>query len=123
MTCPDLKQLYGDQYRLAHDPVARTRSERADPWLVTIPCRFGTIYPHGRGHLAVELDYHPGKARQVAQIKGVQLSQDGDHEQTYVFPVELFDQVAAVVRPYRRRRVSPVSQANLVPGGLVAAPV
>jgi hypothetical protein len=95
----------------------------ADPWLMTLPCRFGTIYPYGRGRLAVAMDYHPGKARQVAQIPGVLHAQAGDHEQTFVFPVQLFGQVAAVVRPYRRRRVSPVSKANLVPGGLVAAPV
>jgi hypothetical protein len=123
MLCPNLKQLYGDKYRLAHDPVVRSRKEKTDPWLMTLPCKFGTIYPHGAGRLAVEIDYHLGKARQIAQIEGVQLAQDGDNERTYVFPVEVFEQVAQVVRPYRRRRVSPVSQANLVPGGLVAAPV
>jgi hypothetical protein len=120
MTCPDLRALFGGRYKLGHDPVARTRSEKADPWLLTLPCRFGTVYPYGRDRLAVEMDRHPTKARQVAQIPGVALAQDGDHEQTFVFPVDLFHQVAAVVRPFRRRRVSPVSKANLVPGGLVA---
>jgi hypothetical protein len=120
MMCPDLARLFGDKFKLAHDPVARSRREKADPWLMTMPCRFGTIYPQGRGRLAVEVDDHPGKARQLALIPGVALVQDGDHEQTFVFPVELFDQVAQVTRPYRRPRVSPVSRANLVPGGLVA---
>jgi hypothetical protein len=121
MTCPDLRALYGDRYKVGHDSVARSRSEKADPWLLTLPCRFGTVYPYGRDRLAVEIDRHPAKARQVAQIPGVQLTQDGDREKTFVFPVELFDQVARVVRPYRRHRVSPVSRANLIPGGLVAA--
>jgi hypothetical protein len=121
MTCPDLRALYGDRYKLGHDPVVRTRSEKADPWLLTLPCRFGTIYPYGRDRLAVEMDCHPAKARRVAQIPGVQLAQDGDREKTFVFPVELFEQVVRVVRLYRRHRVSPVSQANLIPGGLVAS--
>jgi hypothetical protein len=123
MTCPDLARLFGDKFKLAHDPVARSRREKADPWLMTMPGRFGTIYPHGPGRLAVEVDDHLGKARQLAQLPGVEHHQVGDHEQTLVFPVELFERVAQVIRPYRRRRVSSVSRANLVPGGLVAAPV
>jgi hypothetical protein len=121
MTCPDLRALYGGRYKLGHDPAARIRSEKADPWLLTLPCRFGTVYPYGRDRLAVEMDCHPAKARQVAQIPGVHLAQDSDREKTFVFPVVLFELVARVVRPYRRYRVSPVSRANLIPGGLVAA--
>jgi hypothetical protein len=71
----------------------------------TLLCVRGVvIYPAGGDRLAVEVDYHPHVARRLAAIPGVELWQDGDREKTFVFPVELFDVVAAVVQPRKRRR-------------------
>jgi hypothetical protein len=107
-TCPNLRDLYGDRYRIGHDPAATTPSERKDPWMLTIPCRGGVvIYPHGAGALAVEVDGRPILAKRLAGIPGVVLHQDGDQEKTFLFPVALFDQVAELVQPRRRRRLSP----------------
>src|SRR5262249_55415242 len=105
-TCLDLRQLFGETYRIGHDPAAVTRSEKNDPWMATIPCRLGTIYPHGGDTLAVEIDGHPGVARKVAAIAGVRLHQEGDREKTYLFQLDLFPQVAALVKPRRRRKLS-----------------
>jgi hypothetical protein len=107
-TCPNLKALFGDRYRIGHDPSAVTWGERADPWAMTLPCRGGVvIYPHGDGMLAVEIDYHRHLAKRVGAIPGIRLHQGGDRERTFLFPLELFDRVAELVKPRRRRRLSP----------------
>ena len=93
-TCVNLRERFGQQYRISHDEAALTWGERADPWMMTIPCRWGIIYPHGAEVLALELDGHPKIAKQIAEISGIVLHQDGDDEKTFVFPVGLFEQVA-----------------------------
>src|SRR5262249_45127680 len=104
--CIDLRERWGGTYRPGLDPAADTPLGRADPWLVTMPGRRGTIYPHGGGLLAVEIDYRPGAARRLAALPGVTLAQDGEREKTFTFPAGLFGQVAAIVLPRRRRRLS-----------------
>lgn len=116
-TCLNLAELFGDRYRIGHDEVAQTWGERADPWMMTILCRRGVIYPQGGDLLAVEVDYRPGIAKQLAALGGVRCVQDGDHEKTFVFPVALFDAVAAIVKPRKRRKLSPERRARLVAMG------
>lgn len=53
--CVNLKQLFGDRYKISFDPAAETWGNRRDPWLMQIPCRYGTIYPHGGDVLAIDL--------------------------------------------------------------------
>jgi hypothetical protein len=112
-TCLNLNVLFGKRFRISNDSAAITPSERKNPWMMTIPCRRGAvIYPHGGNLLAVELDYRPHMAKRLASIPGVRLHQDGDHERTLLFPVELFLQVAALVKPRRKRRLSPQQKAE-----------
>ncbi len=113
-TCIDLRERFGQQYRISHDPAAQTWGERANPWMMTIPCRWGTIYPHGAQVLALELDGHPKIAKKVVEIPGIVLYRDGDDEKTFLFPVGLFDQVAALVEPKRIRRLTEEHKAKLV---------
>src|SRR5262245_57890190 len=72
--------------------------------MIQLPCERGTIYPFGGDRLAVEVDGRPLTARAIAAIPGVTLHQDGASEKTFVFPIELFERVAAVVRPRKQRR-------------------
>ncbi len=112
MKCPNLRELYGNRFRIGHDPIAVTPSQRKDPWMMTIPCRGGAvIYPHGGDVLAVEIDYRPHLAKRLAAIPGVRLHQCGDGERTFLFPVDLFDQVAELVKPRRRRRLTQEQRA------------
>src|SRR5262249_11392925 len=46
-------------------------------------------------------------------IRGVTCAQNGGNEKTLVFDVALFDQVAAVVQPRRRRRLTEEQKARL----------
>jgi hypothetical protein len=110
--CPNLKELFGDRFKIGHDPAAVTWGEKSDPWMMTVLCKGGVvIYPFSDGKLAVEIDYHGGVAKQVAAIPGVRSHQDGDNEHTFVFPLELFDEVAAIVKPRRRRRMTEEQKA------------
>jgi hypothetical protein len=112
----DLRQRCGDRYRVSQDAAA---DSLADPWTLTIPCQRGTIYPFGGALLAVDVDYHPGAARQMAALPGVRVHQDGGWggEMTFTFPVDLFEAVAAIVRPRRRRRLSREHNAKLQAAG------
>jgi hypothetical protein len=114
--CIDLRERLGERYRIGFDEAAVNGNT---PWMQTIPCRFGTIYPHGNENLAVEVDGHNRIAKQVAAIPGVVLHQDGDDEKTFVFPVSLFDKVAAIVEPKRVKRLTDEQKAKLVDAGQV----
>jgi hypothetical protein len=104
-TCINLRERFGDRYRIGHDPAAETWGERDDPWMMTIPCVNGTIYPHGGSRLAAEC-YGP-TARKLKAIAGVTVHQQGDREWTMLFDVSLFDQVAEIMKPRKRRHLSP----------------
>ena len=115
MDCINLRQRFGNVYRITFDPAYDPRGvprRKLDPWYMQITCRFGTIYPLGRDRLAVECDYHPGIAKRLASIEGVTPTQDGDGEKTFAFPVELLDAVVEVVRPRRRSRRSAAQIAH-----------
>ncbi len=109
MDCIDLREQFGDRYRITFDPVIDPRGkwrDLIDPWLHTIECRYGTIYPYGTKHLAIDIDNHSFIARQVAELSGSELVQDGDFEKTVKFPLDQFDAVAAIVKPHKRPRYS-----------------
>lgn len=99
-TCIDLKATFGSRYRITADESATPRN--SDPWLWRIPCRYGVVWPWGGDRLAVSVDFHRAIARQVRALPGVVMEQGGDDEFTFSFPMELFDAVAALVRPHRR---------------------
>ncbi len=112
--CPNLKALFGDCYRIGFDPSYDPKGvprDKLNPWAMTLPCRLGTIYPHGADRLAVEIDYHGSMAKRVAALPGVTLGQGGDNEHTYLFPLTVFASVAAIVKPKRRRRMTPEQKA------------
>src|SRR5262249_31645267 len=92
------------KYRIRWDEA--DESGHTDPWMMTIPCRLGIIYPHGGDVLAVEVDGHPVIAKRLAAIDGVKLWQDGEDEETFLFHVDLFNLVAAVVLPKRKSQLT-----------------
>jgi hypothetical protein len=146
-TCINLAERFGGRYRITFDPAydakGRHRVNR-DPWMMQIPCegRGVTIYPHGAERLAVEVNYRPSLARALVSLPGVIIHQDGGRrggEKTFLFPVDLFDQVAALVKPRRRRvltdeqrqaaaarlpsyRSTPAAQSDLAPIGAAICP-
>ena len=115
MKCVDLWRRYGDRFVVSTDPAYQTtgiRHASLDPWYFQLPCKFGTIYPHGGSTLGVFVDYHSRIAARVGQLPGVRLWLDGDAEKTYLFPVSLFEEVARIVKPRKRRRQTPEQRAS-----------
>lgn len=106
--CIDLHDRFGDVFQVARDPAAESR---VDPWSLVLLCRHGVIYPYGTSRLAAELDGHPCLARRLAALPGVSVIQDGDRERTFLFGLQQFDAVAAIIRPRRRRRLPPEQHA------------
>ena len=108
MDCIDLRTL-GD-YKITYDEAT---DGRTDPWMRQIPCAGTgvTVYPHGGTRLAVQCDNRKATAKRLEAIDGVTLHQDGDRDKTFVFDVSLWEQVRAVVRPRRNRRLCPERKA------------
>ena len=70
---------------------------RVDPWLLTIKCRHGELYPHSDTELGVSVD----SKRIVSRLKemGFVPVQDGDDGANFVILLAELDRVAEVVRP------------------------
>jgi hypothetical protein len=120
MNCLNLRDLFGHMYRVTFDPAYDPKYKRQDgldPWMMQIPCRFGTIYPQGGTKLAVEIDGHNRIAHKVIGTGVAKLMQDGDREKTLVFDLTDFDVVAPIVQPRRRRHLSEENIARLVAMG------
>lgn len=113
--CPDLRQLAGNRFRLAHDPAAACEpGGRNDPWLLTIPCLYGEIYPHGPDRLGFASKSRGPIANAVAALPSAEIAQCGDDGMNITFPVSLFKRVTAIVKPRRKRRLSPEQRERLV---------
>ena len=114
--CMNLREMFGDRLRITFDQAYEPRKvpkDKLDPWMMQIPCKFGTIYPYGSDILAIEVDHHFHVAPVLNALKGVTLYQDGDGEKTFLFPLELFDKVTAIVQPRQRRHGNPENGARL----------
>jgi hypothetical protein len=100
MPVPDLKALYGSDYRVILDEAAESRT---DPTMYEIPGKYGRVYPYGDELLAIEIDYHNKIATLVGKLPGVRCVQDGDFEKTLTFPPSLFDRVDQLTHLKRKR--------------------
>lgn len=116
--CIDLKQRYGHQYRTV--PEQSFRAERGDtaravdPWLMTIPCQHGHIFPFGGSVLAVATNTRGGISKRLAALNCCTLHQDGDDGCNLLFDARHFARVAKIVKPRKRRRLSPEHRAKLL---------
>jgi hypothetical protein len=114
---PNLKELFGDRFKIAHDEAASS-AERDDPWMMQIPCRGPgvAIYPHGTGVLAVECDNRPGIAKRLTDM-GLRLHQNGDCDRTFLFTLDQFEEVAAIVKPRQRRILKEEQRSRFIAAG------
>ena len=112
-TPPNLRDLFGDRYRVRKEPAAKPHAKTHDPWLMQIRCRGQgvTIYPHGEGLLAIQCDHRRFLAKKLTAL-GLRVEQDGDEEKTFVFPVEIFYQVAKIIKPMRRPALTDKQRAD-----------
>ncbi len=119
--CIDLKDRFGRRYRVVcEESYAAERGEHGrahDPWLLTIPCQHGHVYPHGDGLLGASTDRRGKITNRLAALSCVREQQDGDDGLNAVFDVDNFDEVATIMKPKRRRKLSPEHRAKLTEAG------
>ena len=116
--CVNLRERFGHTYRIDHDPAFFAEhgphGRAHEPFLMTIPCMHGEIYSHGGELLAVATKRRGGISRTIAASPGVTVVQDADDGITATFHVDLFDEIAAIVRPKRRRYLTAEHKAKLL---------
>jgi hypothetical protein len=117
-TCINLKERFGRRYRVTYEESYRADrgagARAADPWLMIVPCRYGHIFPHGGNLLAASVDGHPNVAGVLRRLACCRVHQDGDFgELTALFDVADFPKMAQIMRPRRRRQVSPEQRERL----------
>lgn len=118
----NLKELYGDKYKIGHDPAAELEPNgRKDPWLFIIPCRYGHIYPYSDKLLAVWAEgriIRQRIRRRFPKLENPNWGDDG--EAIFLFPVVMFDGIAEIVKPKRKRQLSREHREKLVSAGTKA---
>jgi len=116
VSCINLNERFGDRYRLDLDPAFYEEYGRnariRDPWYWRICCQHGHVYPHGGTRLGASSNCRGPIANSLAALSCVRVVQDGDDGINVVFDVSDFDQVAAILKPRRRRRLSPEQVAE-----------
>ena len=121
MECISLKERFGHKYKVEYEesyyaeygPNARVE----DLWLMIIPCRNGHICPWGGQKLAACTNRAGPIARRLKGLPYTTVTQDGDDGANVVFPVEKFDEVAAIVKPRTRKRLSSEAKRRLIEAG------
>jgi hypothetical protein len=97
------------KYRLEESYEAETNAHiRGDGrWFVEILCRHGLIYPCGGLHLLAYVKR--GLVSDIAQLGAddVRLYQKDDGPCVFRFPLERLEEVAAILKPRKRRRLDP----------------
>jgi hypothetical protein len=74
-------------------------------WFVEILCQHGLIYPKGGDTLLAYATC--GVKRHISQIKGAEHHQSDGKDEVFSFPLERLDDVAAILKPRRRRTLDP----------------
>ena len=117
MECVNLKQEFGDRYKVEYEEsyyTERTRRTVEDPWLMIIPCQHGHICPWGDSLLAACTNFAGRIAKRVRELSFVTVAQDGDDGINATFDVKHFDEVAEIMKPRRRRRLSETQKQECV---------
>ena len=100
----DLRKKFGHRWQVSLDAAAFGRW--SDPWLFQIDCRNGHLFPVG-GDLLGAATNSPGTVvRRLKAIPRVVLVCDGCDGANVEFPVAVLKQVARVMRPKSKRKLS-----------------
>ncbi len=100
--CLNLGRRFVVRFDPAYDPRHRP-ADCLDPWMMLMHSRFGTIYPHGRRVLAVDVEGRPSIRKRLDSLDCCRRYVVGERFATWLFRLRDFEQVAQVVRPARKR--------------------
>jgi len=119
--CINLKEMFGERFKI--DVEESYYAERPEfraaelPWLMMIPCQNGHICPWGGSNLAACTNGSGAIAKRLKDLSFTTVAQDGADGANVVFDVAHFDQVAEIMLPRRRRRLSPEARQRLAEAG------
>lgn len=103
----NLKELFGKRFKIKLDEAAKsTVNGLKDPWLYTIPCKFGHIYPISNKCLGFWCTGVIINRRIQKDHPEIELVQDGDGEGVFRFTFDQFDTIAGYAKPKKKRRLS-----------------
>jgi len=117
----NLKERFGDVYRVDYgESYGAERGDRGrleEPWLMILSCDHGHICPWGGDLLAACTNKRGSVAKRLRDLDCTTVVQDGVDGVNTAFHVDHFDAVAAIMKPKRRRRVTPKLRAHLAEVG------
>jgi hypothetical protein len=113
----NLEDLFVDRYKLEYEesyyaerPEFRKQEE---PWLTQIPCQHGHIGVWGDEWLVACTDHAGRVVKRLRELPFTQVAMDGDDGANVLFTVDHFDEVAQIMKPRKRRRLSGEHKARL----------
>jgi len=119
--CLNLKRRFGQRYRVTHEESYRAEhgpgARGEDPALMIIPCQYGEICPWGDDNLAACTKAAGQIAKRLKALPYTRVVQDGSDGANIVFPVDHFNEVASIMLPRRRRRLSTEARQRLAEAG------
>ena len=110
----DLEVEFGRRWRIELDESAGGR--RKDPWLFTIPCRNGHLFPAGPDLIGAATNRPGAIVRKLRAIPGVVVEADGTDGANVVFSRAAIRYVARVMKPRSCRKLTPAHAAALARG-------
>ena len=116
MECINLQEQFGTRYRVTFDAAYSPKHvprDKLDPWAMQIPCQRGIVYPHGGDVLVAEVEGRRVTANRLRQLDCTTTYQEGDSFLAVTFHAADFDEVAAIMKPRRRRQVSDAERQRL----------
>jgi len=97
------KVVYAEDYGVQYGPRATTE----DPWYMELPCEHGTIGPWDETHLVACTRTAGPIAKALKALPFAHVHQDGVDGANVVFPADRFGELAVLLKPRRRRVLSP----------------
>jgi hypothetical protein len=112
----NLRSEFGHRWKIGLDEAARGRW--TDPWLYTIECRHGEIFPWGDDKLAASTTGPGSVANRLLRLPNVEVVHDGCDGATVVFSQRSSSMrlVTGLMKPRRARKASPAQLAALSHG-------
>jgi hypothetical protein len=115
--CVNLRAKFGDRWKITFEPsyyadrgpLGRTD----DPWLQQIECVHGTICPWGDDKLGACTKHRGPVASQLAALDCVTVAQEGTDGSNATFHIDDIEIIAEVMKPRRKRQVSPAMREHL----------
>ena len=99
MNCPNLRELYGERYKVVIEENLPTK----DPWYFVLLCQHGHICPWGPDLLAACISGRGSIAKRLTELPFVTVEQDGSDGVNASFHPDRIEEVAQIMRPKRKR--------------------